>query len=157
MTDSRRFRGVLGLAATWGAALGALATSTLVIGLATGVVPSDIFGARELIAVAVRGLAVGTVAGGLFGWMVSVRERHETLATLSSKRTAIWGAIAAASVPLLILVATTAPTLPLGVLAVSVGGFGIGGGLFATTLLRLARRPNPILAASPDDSNRRLR
>ena len=157
MANSRRFRGIFGLAATWGAALGAFATSTLVIGLATGVVPSDVFGAREIIAVAVRGLAVGAVAGGFFGWLLAVRERHETIATLSSKRTAIWGAIAAASVPLLILVATTVPTLPLGVLAASIAGFGIGGGLFASSLLRLARRPTPVLTASTDDPNRRLR
>lgn len=157
MDSVRRFRGIFGLAATWGAALGAVATSTLVIGLATGVVPSDIFGAREIIAVAVRGLAVGSVAGGLFGWLLTVRERHETFDTLSTKRTAIWGAIAAASVPLLVLVATTGPALPLGVLAASVGGFGIGGGLFASTLLRLARRPTPVLAAASDDPNRRLR
>lgn len=153
MQTGWRARGILGLAATWGVALSALATSALVIGLATGVVPDSIYGVRELAAVAIRGLLVGAISGGAFAWLLTMRERHETLSTLSSRRTALWGSIAAASVPLLIVVATGGPILPIGVLATSVAAFGVGGGIFASTLLRIARRQPKELSA-PDQATR---
>ena len=157
MQSSQRFRGIFGLSAIWGVALSAVATSTLVLGLATGIVPDSIYGVRELVAVAARGLVVGAVAGGLFGWILTMRERHATLATLSSKRMALWGSIAAGSVPVLITVAAASPILPLGIMAASVAAFASGGGVFAASLLRIARRRPTTLVGAADESQRRLR
>ena len=61
------------MALTWGVGLAALSTGTLALGLATGLVPAEIFGARELVAVATRGLLAGGVAGGGFGWLLARR------------------------------------------------------------------------------------
>ncbi len=55
LEQPHRFRGMLRMSLTAGAVLSALATGALALGLATGLVPSSIFGARELIAVAIRG------------------------------------------------------------------------------------------------------
>src|SRR5215831_20575905 len=88
-----RLRGLLRTSFTAGAVLSALATGTLALGLVTGLVPSSIFGARELIAVAIRGFAAGAVAGGLFSWFVARGERGKSLSTLSTPRVALWGGL----------------------------------------------------------------
>jgi hypothetical protein len=83
-------------------------------------VPSSIFGARELVAVAVRGFAAGAVAGGIFGWLLSKREQGSALSALSVRRVAAWGFVAAAAVPTIMA--------------------GAGGSLLAIGTLRVARR-----------------
>lgn len=145
MDNSRRFRGLVGTALTWGVALATLATGSLAVGLATGLVPSSILGARELVAVAVRGLLVGSVGGGLFAWMLSRRERGQSLATLSAPRVAVWGFVAAGSLPVLLALAASGPTLPFGVMVAAIAGFGGIGSLLSTATLRIARRANPRL------------
>jgi MFS family permease len=140
MSDSRRFRGMVGMAAAWGVALSALATASLAIGLATGVVPSAYFGARDLMAVAVRGLATGAVGGGLFAWLVARRERREHFSTLSGRRMALWGFIAAAAVPGIMALAAGATVIPIGVLAASSLIAGLGGSALSVGMLRVARR-----------------
>ncbi|MCC6245668.1 MAG: hypothetical protein IT353_22745 [Gemmatimonadaceae bacterium] len=155
MTESRRFRGMFGMATTWGVALSVLATGTLALGIATGLVPSSIFGAREFVAVAVRGLLVGAVAGGLFGWLLARRERGQSLTTLSSRRVGLWGFVAAGSlVPPLALTAT-GPTLSLGVLTAAAVGYGGIGALLSTATLRIARRGQARLEG-PDEEFSRL-
>lgn len=148
MENSRRFRGIVGIALTWGVALSALATGALALSLATGLVPSSIFGTRELVAVAVRGLLVGSVGGGIFAWLLARRERGQSLATLSTRRVAIWGFVAAGSLPVLLALAATGPVLPLGVLAASMAGFGGIGSLMSSATLRIARRAEARLVGS---------
>lgn len=138
--DARRFRGLIGMSAIWGVALAGLATTSLAIGLATGLVPASIFGARELVAVAVRGLAAGAVGGGLFAWVLSRRERGELLSTLSPRRIALWGALAAGSVPPIFALILSGPALPIGVLAAGSVLFAAGGGAMGVALVRVARR-----------------
>jgi hypothetical protein len=157
MDSSRRSRGILGIAALWGGALSVIATSTLAIGLATGLVPADIFGARELVAVAVRGLIAGAVAGGLFAWTLAARESKQTLGTLKPRRVALWGFVAAAGVPLLASLAVAGPALPLGVLAAGVIGFGALGSVLSTATLRLARRSATALPRADDEWTRLIR
>src|SRR5215831_19415050 len=91
-----RARGLLRTALTAGAVLSALAAGTLALGLVTGLVPSSIFGAREVLAVAIRGFGAGAVAGGLFSWFVARGERGKTLSALSTRRVALWGGLATA-------------------------------------------------------------
>lgn len=157
MNDGRRFRGIFGMAVTWGVALSAIATSTLAIGLTTGVVPTGIFGSREIVALALRGLAVGGVAGGLFAWLLSRREQHRSIETLPSKRAALWGTIAAGGGTALLVLVTAGPALPLGVIAAGVLVAGFGGGVFARSLLRIARRPDKQLTGSPEDASHLIR
>ena len=157
MDDARRFRGILRMGAVWGVALSAIATSSLAIGLATGLVPSSIFGARELIAVAIRGLAAGAVGGGLFGWLLSHREHSQLMANLSTRRVALWGFLAAGAVPAIVALTVTGPALPIGILATASLVAGVGGSVLGAGILRLARRSPERLATSADDPNRLLR
>jgi uncharacterized membrane protein YidH (DUF202 family) len=71
MGVSRRFLGLVRTSLTGGVVMSVFATGALALGLATGLVPSAFFGARELIAVAIRGFGAGAVAGGLFAWLVT--------------------------------------------------------------------------------------
>ena len=155
MEQSRRFRGIIGMAITWGLALSTLATGSLALGLATGLVPPSIFGARELVALAVRGLLAGGVAGGLFAWLLARREGGHSLATLSTRRVALWGFLAAGSLPILLALAATGPALPLGVLIASTAGFGVLGIVLSTATLRIARRAEARLGG-PDEECSRL-
>jgi hypothetical protein len=154
MENSRRFRGIFGIATTWGIALSTLATASLALGLATGLVPPSIFGARELVAVAVRGLLVGGVAGGLFAWLLAHRERGHSLATLSTRRVALWGFVAAGSLPAILALAAAGPVLPLGVLVAGTAGFGAIGSLLSTATLRMARRAEARLDGTDEGLSR---
>jgi hypothetical protein len=139
MGQDRRFRGIVGMSAIWGVALSALATTSLAVGLATGLVPSGIFGAREMIAVAIRGFAAGALGGGLFAWLVARRERSKALSSVSSHRMALWGFLAAGSVPAIVALAAGWPALPIGILAASSVIAGAGGSALSVAILRLAR------------------
>jgi len=132
-----------------------VATGALAVGLATGLVPDSIFGARELIAVAIRGFSAGAVAGGLFSWFVRRGERAPNLSTLSSSRVALWGGLAAGSVPLLAALTATGPVLPSGVLAAGSVLFGISGSVVSAGMLRVARRA-PERLREPDANANRL-
>src|ERR1044071_9656751 len=101
MLFSRRLRGIIGIATTWGVALSALATTVLVGALAIGVVPSSIFGPREIVAVAIRTLLGGGFAGGLFAALFAGAERRRTLATVAQTRVALWGFLGGATLPAL--------------------------------------------------------
>ena len=155
MDDSHRYRGLVRTSLTAGLVLSALATGALAIGLATGLVPESIFGARELIAVAIRGFSTGAVAGGLFSWLVRRGERGQSLSTLSASRVALWGGLAGGSLPLLAALTATGPALPLGVLAASSVLFGIGGSVVSAGMLGIARRA-PERLREPDANTDRL-
>jgi hypothetical protein len=153
-----RFRGMLRMSLTAGAALSALATGALALGLATGLVPSSIFGPRELLAVAIRGLGAGAVAGGLFSWLVARGGRGKTLSTLSTKRVALWGGLAMGSVPLFAagVAAASGLVLPIGVLSASALLAGIGGSVVSAGMLRVARRAPPLQLGEADAEPERL-
>jgi hypothetical protein len=119
--------------------MSAIAVGALAIGLATGFVPSAIFGVRELIAVAIRGFGVGAVAGGLFYGFIARRARGQVLSALSSGRVALWGGLATGSV--FLLAGLAAPgILPISVFATAVVLAGVGGSVVSAGMLRLARR-----------------
>jgi hypothetical protein len=108
-----------------------------------------------VIAVAIRNFGAGAVAGGLFAWFVARRERGQTLSTLSTRRVALWGGLATASVPLLATLTALAATgrlLPIGVLAAGTLLAGIGGSVVSAGMLRIARRAPQLTEpdANPD-------
>jgi hypothetical protein len=154
LEQPHRFRGMLRMSLTAGAVLSALATGALALGLATGIVPSSIFGPRELVAVAIRGFAAGAVAGGLFSWLVARGGRGKTLSTLSTKRVAVWGGLATGSVFLSAGLAAGS-LVPIGVLAASSILAGIGGSVVSAGMLRVARRA-PQQLGEADASTERL-
>jgi hypothetical protein len=145
MTNRSRFRGIVGIAATWGVALAAFATVPLALGVATGVVPSAIYGPRELLALAVRGVLLGGVVGGLFAWLLARRERGHSIATLSTRRVAGWGFVAA-GLPAIVAFTAIGPVLPLGVMVAGTAGFGGIGSVLGTATLRIARRAEARIA-----------
>ncbi len=149
MNWRHRVRGIAGLAGTWGLALSALATASVVVGLALGVVPSEFFGPREVGAIALRGFAAGAISGALFGWIMASRERGRLLSALSRRRVALWGFAAAGGVipvAALAVLATSGLALPMGVLAAATGLAGAGGSLFSVGLLWSAQRaPDRVL------------
>jgi hypothetical protein len=146
--ETRRYRGLIRMSLTAGAAMATVATGALAIGLATGLVPTSIFGPRELIAVAIRAFGFGAVAGGVFAWFVSRGAHGQTLLALSTRRVAWWGGLATASVPLLALLAAGGAVVPIGVVAAATLLAGIGGSVVSASMLRLARRGEKRLDAA---------
>ena len=96
MNISRRLRGALGVAITWGVALSVVATSCLVAGIAAGLVPSSIFGPWQVVEGALRAFIGGALIGGLFSAALMTAERRRILATLPGRRVALWGFLAGA-------------------------------------------------------------
>ncbi len=99
MRPLRRLRGVLGIAATWGAAfaaVGAVLGLGLVLAIASGALPPSPNG-REglyvaiLLSRAARWATIGALSGIVFAGTVMVAERRQTLASLSARRFARWG------------------------------------------------------------------
>lgn len=154
MDTLRRYRGFVRTALTAGAVMSAIGTGALAIGLATGVVPSSIFGVRELIAVAIRDFGAGAVAGGLFAWFMARGARGQTLSTLSARRVALSGGLATGSVVLLATLAAPG-ILPIGVVAAATVAAVLGGGVMSAGMLRLARR-DPNRLNNPDATSGHL-
>jgi len=155
MVETGRYRALIRVSIVAGGLMSALATGAMAVGLATGAVPASVMGPRSLIYVAIRGFIAGAAAGGLFALLVARGERGQTLSTLSTRRVAMWGGLATASVPLLtalVAFATTRFVLPISVLAASSVLAGIGGSAVSAGLLRVARRTPQLNApdASPD-------
>ena len=155
MSETRQYRGLVRTSLTAGAVLAALATGSLALGLAAGVVPESVFGARELVALAVRGFIVGAVTGALFSAFIRRGAREQTLSTLTASRVALWGGLASASVPILTALMSTGPVLPIGILAASTALFGFGGAAVSAGMLRMAQRA-PERISGPDAKADRL-
>lgn len=153
MDATRRYRGIVRTSLTAGIVLSVVATGALVVGVTSGLVPSSIYGIREVLAVAIRGFAAGAVAGGLFSWFVRRGERGQSLSSLSALRVGLWGGLAAGSLPILGALTATGPILSIGVLAASSAIFAIGGGAVSAGMLRIARRSPEQL---PDANANRL-
>lgn len=84
---------------------------------------------------------LGAAAGGIFGTAMSIGERQRTLATLSTRRMLLWGALGGGTLPLIgtALVAVNS--------GIAVGGFGLFAAISAAlgagsawSMLWLARR-----------------
>jgi len=149
MEETCQYRGLVRMSLTAGIVVSALATGVLAVGVMTGVVPSSIFGVRELFAVAIRGFGAGVVAGGLFAWFVARGERRQTLSTLSARRVALWGGLAIGGVFLLAGLAVPG-ILPISIVATAAIVAAVGGSVASAGMLQLARRT----PESPKELNR---
>ena len=154
MDNWRRYRGLFRTSLTTGVAFSGIALATAAFVVATGLVPSSLLGARDLISVALRGFGAGAAAGGLFGLLVARGERGKNLSNLSTGRIAVYGGLATGTVPLLVAV-VAAGSLPISVLATGVLVYAAGGAGASAAMLRVARRERPELPA-PDASHDRL-
>jgi len=139
VADTRVLRGIVRTSLTAGVVLSVIATGTVAVAFAAGLVPHSVIGAGQVIAIAARGFGLGAVAGGLFAAFVARHERHHTLASLSAPRVALWAGLATATVPLLALL-TANVSVPLGMLGAAAAAYGVGGSVVSAGMLRLARR-----------------
>lgn len=139
------------MAFTWAVGLAGLATALLVGGVVLDVVPSSVFGIRELAAVAVRAFAVGGGAGALFAVVLSRQEGAHTLGALRSGRVGTWGFVAAAGVATALAIGMPG-ALPATVLIPSILLAGTLGAGAAVGILALARRADKQLGRGNEDA-----
>jgi hypothetical protein len=151
----RRLRGLLGIATTWGVALAALATTVLAGGIAIGVVPTSVFGLRQVIAVAIQNFIVGAFAGSVFSLLFAGAERKRSLATVSMPRVALWGFLGVA-IPVALTTATASVLyrVPLSVAATGILVAGVMGSAMSTATIKLARRAPALPDVPPSDVDR---
>ena len=80
----RRLRGIVGTGLTWALGwAGATTVFSVILGAPLG----------RLVGVATTGAIFGFIAGGTFAVILSIAERHHSLADLSVRRVALWGGI----------------------------------------------------------------
>ena len=143
MNITRRLRGLVGMATTWGMCFSALSTLFFLGVRLAGSLPREMFGARIVIAIAARGFVVGALAGAVFSLVLAAAERRRTLSGLSSGRVALWGFLGTAAIPF-IYVALSSPNaalhLPISIIVAGTLTYGAIGGAIATTILGVARR-----------------
>ena len=94
----RRLRGVIGLSLTWGAVWATLFVTIFLVIAALD--PRSIDQGETLSLGAVIGAAYGFVTGVSFSTLLLIAERGRKLRDIPLTRVALWGAIAAAVMPL---------------------------------------------------------
>jgi len=147
MSPKRALRGTVGIMATWAVAFA--------IAGVVGIVPLVVLGAlppfeletllRFGIDSAIRWALGGAAMGLVFATTVLLSERKRTLATLSSRRFAVWGFVGGAIVPIgmatiYTLLGRTSPVINLRSGVVFAGICGALGAALAASSLRAARR-----------------
>jgi hypothetical protein len=143
MNVTRRLRGLIGMATTWGVCFSALSTLLFLGARLVGSLPVEMFGARIVIAIAGRGFVVGALAGALFSLVLAAAERRRTLSGLSSGRVALWGFLGTAAIPFVysaLSSANAALHLPISIIVAGTLTYGTIGSAIATTILGVARR-----------------
>ena len=127
----RRLRGIIGTGLTWAAGWAGISVVLSLIGGAP---------LRFLGLVALSGSIQGFIAGGAFAVILSVAERHHTLADLSLRRVALWGGIGGSLLYLLLLPVLLSSGIPLlgGMLVPLVTNALVGAG-FASGSVAVAR------------------
>ena len=135
----RKLRGLLGVGVTWGAAWATIGAG---IGAVIAVLSPEAWSWTHPVVEWALGMgAYGVVSGMGFGVLLSLREGRKTLRDLSLKRSAAWGVLGAAAVPLLFgalgtFDAGTTLADVLGAILVT----GVLGGTFAPASIAIARR-----------------
>lgn len=152
MVTAVRARGILGMALTWAVGLAGLSTALLIGGVVLGIVPSSVYGIRELAAVAVRAFAVGGAAGALFAITLARQERARAFAALRRSRVGAWGFVAAAGVATALTIGMPG-ALPVTVLLPAVLLAGTLGAGAAVGILMLARRADARLRRGSEDAD----
>lgn len=134
----RRLRGALTAAMLWGLASSVtIVAFTSVLRLA-GASPNPIRGFfEELMDLLPMSFGFGATSGAIFGLLLAMAERNQTLASLSERRFRTWGILAGA-IPMAAFEAVHHSSLASGGYAIFCGAFT--GAVFAPALLRTARR-----------------
>ena len=149
MMIPRRVRAIFGIATTWGTAFAALATTMAVGAIALDYFPSHIATPGIVLAIGIRGFITGAISGTIFATVFARAERRQTLATLSTRRVALWGFIGGAAVPAAFAVGfSIAGFLPVSVAAVSCLAYGAIGSALSAAMVTIARRAPAIAAES---------
>ncbi len=135
----QKLRGLLGVGITWGTLWSGIGAG---IGAVIGVVRPEVWQWTNPIFEWAVGMGLyGLVSGVGFGTLLTLREGRKTLSDLSLRRTAIWGLIGGAVVPLLFGAAGMFPagTTLVDVLG-AIGVTGFLGGTFAPASIAIAKR-----------------
>ena len=143
----QKLRGLLGVGVTWGTLWAGIGAG---IGVAIGVVRPEVWEWTNPIFEWAVGMGLyGVVSGIGFGTLLTLREGRKTLSDLSLRRTALWGMIGGAVVPLLFGAAGMFPagTTLLDVIG-AIGVTGFLGATFAPISVAIAKRAE--LNAGPD-------
>jgi hypothetical protein len=147
-----RARGILGMALIWATGLSAFATTLLIGGVLLGLVPSSLYGIRELVAVAVRAFAFGAGVGALFAVLLSRRERGKELNALTGRRVGALGLVAGAALGAVLMLAVPV-VLPAAVVAAAITGWGLIGAGLSMGMLKVARRTPVLSGGEPEPRN----
>ncbi len=135
----RRLRGLLGVGVTWGALWSVIGAG---VGLVLGIVAPEMWGWTDRFFEWTIGMGLyGLVSGVGFGSLLALREGRRTMFEVSLRRTAIWGVMGSAAVPLLFgalgaFEAGTTIAEVLGAILVT----AVLGGTFAPAAIAIARR-----------------
>lgn len=139
MLSALQARGVLRTATSWAVGLSALASTLLIGGVLLGVVPSEVFGLRELVALAARAFVAGGVMGALFALSVARRNHGREFAEMGYWRFGGSGFVGGAALGIGVILGAPG-VLPLSVAVAGALGFGLIGTGFSVATLALARR-----------------
>jgi hypothetical protein len=142
MNITRRLRGLVGMATTWGVCFSTLSSLLFLVARLSGKLPVEVFGTRIVLAIAGRGFVVGALAGAVFSLVLAAAERRRTLSRLSYARVALWGFLGTAALPFIFSAFSSANILhlPISIVVAGTLTYGAIGGAIATTILRVARR-----------------
>jgi hypothetical protein len=135
----QKARGLLGVGITWGTLWAGIGAG---IGFVIGLVRPEVWQWTNPIFEWAAGMGLyGLVSGIGFGTLLTLREGRKTLSDLSIRRTAVWGLIGGAVVPILFGAAGLFPagTTQLDILG-AIGVTGFLGGTFASTSVAIAKR-----------------
>ena len=149
MVSPLRARGILGMAFMWATGLSIFATTLLIGGVLLGLVPSSLYGIRELVALAVRALAFGAGVGALFAVLLSWRERGKELSSLTGRRVGALGLVAGAALGAVVVLAAPV-VLPAAVVAAAITGWGLLGAGLSMGMLKVARRTAVLSGGDPE-------
>jgi hypothetical protein len=137
----RRVRAALVISVTWGTVLSALGATLLLGGLALGLIPSAIFGPREVFTAATRAFLAGALGGMIFSGVLARAERRRTFDSLTARRAALWGLVGGVAIPAVAMVALgVASIVPLGVVVVASLCYGAIGSAIGAASVKLAHR-----------------
>jgi hypothetical protein len=135
----RRLRGILGTAVAWG-----LGWSAIALPIFIAVVPGSTLFGRVLPALRMASYAgmAGAVSGASFAVLVLVLERRRTLTAFSTRRAALWGALAGGGYSVVALVVQGLARFlePTAVVSATLLVGGVLGAATGSLMLLLARR-----------------
>jgi hypothetical protein len=114
-TSLRRLRATLIIALTWALVWLPMGFALALYAGSRPPQPSDVISRPVALPAFVTAWTIwGAISGGVFAFVLTVTERRRTIETLSTARTAVWGALGAVALPL-VLVALDLVRTPVGV------------------------------------------